>query len=759
MGFSALGVPERRANAANEATAGMYLDFYKGNYDIAQHALAKEHNFYEENEVCKLGNIIKWDHELMETRHEYVQWLFPILTRSRTRNSIDPVTPQEVDTMNSTPIVRTNVLCTYKWFLRFMGAEMVDETTGELRTGKWYGARRANIVANPHNYQRITRLLSWLHLMQREEYVLPLWIFAVFHYPDTAGNHRYWTERMTFCADHRKWSNAHTKYKNKASEEEMLNEYVRPKAAATTGARVMFGRVEFEPAKAGGFSFGGASSGTPSAKAASGGFSFGDVSSGTPSAKAASGGFSFGSASSGTSSAEAASGVLGHVPSPGPLPLPGSFCMYRPMVFGKAQQSPTKVRVLRNTIEGGGIFYHKLECLDVITNATLSAYSDHLHQIPDDELTPLEMSFRQPFRPSAVLRAQGIEEAAVMDVVELRSKLKPATIMLPEYPKCEDHGRWGPTWSEYFNENLGGVDKGLLNEKGWVDGDIIAGLLLRMASQFGAVTFESTKEEVQRHFQKCKQTNRETFLLLDGQQWLRGGALLSPRRSPFRDRINDIIVPSRGSPAIDMTADSPPERDTGTKAPEPDKDPKAPVLDRVVPDETSKVPITGRIFQLMDVSAFDNILMPIETGGHWILGRIRPNDHTTRIYDSLGYDRPRWLGCVNKFRDDTWQNKWLLKDILISPVTGELLSNVEKANFEEMYEHEWVDDDNFNKSNSFPKQNDSSACGVFVMTYIAYMLTGHEDKIRTDVTQVNTEKVFRPWLARMVCEEAVPAAP
>jgi hypothetical protein len=395
------------------------------------------------------------------------------------------------------------------------------------------------------------------------------------------------------------------------------------------------------------------------------------------------------------------------------------------------------------------------QCLNVITNEEFGSLPGDLKKIPDDELTPLEMSFRQPFRPSAVLRAAGIEEVPVMDTVELRRKLRPATIMFPEYEKFEKPGKWGPTWSEDFKQYLGGVDKGVLNETGWLDCETIGGLLLRMASEFGAVTFESTKEEVQRHFQKCKKTNGETFLLLDGMQWLLGGKLLSPKGSPFCERINDKTLPSRGSPPIEFP-DSP-KRDTETKAPQ-RAETKEPQRDKVVSDETSKVPITGRIYQYMDLSVFDNILMPIDTGGHWILGRICPKKHTTRIYDSLGFDRPKWLGFVNEFRDDTWKNKLLVKDRLISPVTGELLSNAEKTIFEEMNTHKWVDEANYVTKMKFPKQGDASACGVFVTMYIAYMLTRHEDKIITDVTQDNCVEVFRPWLARMLCEEPVPAA-
>jgi hypothetical protein len=52
----------------------------------------------------------------------------------------------------------------------------------------------------------------------------------------------------------------------------------------------------------------------------------------------------------------------------------------------------------------------------------------------------------------------------------------------------------------------------------------------------------------------------------------------------------------------------------------------------------------------------------------------------------------------------------------------------------------------------YSHQTDASACGVFVMMYIAYLTSHHENKIKDDVNMDNNTNFFRKWLARMICE-------
>ena len=232
---------------------------------------------------------------------------------------------------------------------------------------------------------------------------------------------------------------------------------------------------------------------------------------------------------------------------------------------------------------------------------------------------------------------------------------------------------------------------------------------------------------------------RETFLVLDSLEWLKGAKILSPVGSKHIDPVNPELMPSHYSPEV-ISSD-----------PEDSKD--------RVPKPKFVTPL-----KLMDLSEFDNILIPINAGNsHWLLGRIRKTngmgDHETVIYDSLGTGSQEWLDKLVKFRTDIYMNKYDAKDSLKLPDGTNLIITEQKiATLQAMQDRGmWTNNGNYVKSQNYGLQGDGSACGVFVMMYIAYLLTLHEDKIKADVTHENCVKVFRPWLTRMLCEDAVHA--
>jgi len=477
------------------------------------------------------------------------------------------------------------------------------------------------------------------------------------------------------------------------------------------------------------FTFGGAAS----AKAAGGGFGapasggfgiFGAPGSGFGFGGASPGGFSFGSTAAGAAKEG---------------PLPGSYCLHTKHGFGG--DTVTKVRVL-SYIQKRLFGEHPYQCLNVNTNTQFGAYGLELQKIPDNELTPLEMSFREPFRPSRVLQHKGILQSAKMNVEEMIRVLDVDMDITPEYDNLAV--RWGPKEGTL----VGGVSHGLIQKLGWADGEAMTGLLYRMASAFDALTTRSTQEEVLRYFQRCNATGKPKTLLIDPAEFWKGGPIiLSPKGSKRLDKPNPDPDKYPSEPQIeDLTHDSPP---AGLGR----------LIDRMSPppsdDTRPTVSKPVKMSKYLDLESFDDILMPINNNNaHWLLGRIRPKDRTTVIYDSLGFGSATWLRWLVQFRDDVWSNKKDVKSQLISPVTGALLSEVEMRTYDAQSERQWVNSDNYTKPMGYPNQEDASACGVFVMTWIAYILRQQEDKIVTDVTHYNIDHVFREWLGRMLCEEA-----
>jgi hypothetical protein len=372
-------------------------------------------------------------------------------------------------------------------------------------------------------------------------------------------------------------------------------------------------------------------------------------------------------------------------------------------------------------------------------------------------LTPLEMSFREPFRPSRVLQDKGILQSAKMNVEQMIGVLDDDMDITPEYDKFALAVRWGPKEGTL----VGGVSHGLIQKLGWADGEAMTGLLYRMASAFDALTTRSTQEEVLRYFQRCNATGKPKTLLIDPAEFWKGGPIiLSPKGSKRLDKPNtDPDKYPRVREIEDLTHDSPPAEDLTHDSPLAGL---SRLIDRMSPppsdDTRPTVSEPVKMSKYLDLESFDNILMPINNNQvHWLLGRIRPQERTTVIYDSLGQGSATWLQWLVKFRDDVWSNKMDVKSQLISPVTGALLSEAEMRTYDVQSARQWVNSDNYTKYMRYPNQEDASACGVFVMTWIAYILRQQEDKIITDVTHDNIDGVFRKWLARMLCEDPVNA--
>ena len=68
----------------------------------------------------------------------------------------------------------------------------------------------------------------------------------------------------------------------------------------------------------------------------------------------------------------------------------------------------------------------------------------------------------------------------------------------------------------------------------------------------------------------------------------------------------------------------------------------------------------------------------------------------------------------------------------------------------------WETYANYVRTRGYPTQQDPNSCGVFVMMYVAYLMSGHETSINDDVKMSNMD-TFRQWLTRMLCEAAVGA--
>jgi hypothetical protein len=162
-------------------------------------------------------------------------------------------------------------------------------------------------------------------------------------------------------------------------------------------------------------------------------------------------------------------------------------------------------------------------------------------------------------------------------------------------------------------------------------------------------------------------------------------------------------------------------------------------------------------------------MIPISSGGkfdpnrgapHWLLGRIHVSTRETLIYEPYGsgeFNAEYWLTRLESFRDDLFLKKFEMMQQLTSAATGGPISDDEKQNLTTIKNSAWTRDHNYTGTKRYSQQGDGSACAVFVMMWIAYLLKNKEDKMGEEVTQPRCAGVFRTWLTRMLCEDAVRA--
>ncbi|GAA5913856.1 hypothetical protein JCM8208_004772 [Rhodotorula glutinis] len=105
----------------------------------------------------------------LESRHDFVQWLFPIREQGVNWEA-QPLELHEVEGIKADPQAMARLLESYRIMLAFYGLRLVDPTTGELALADAVPAphqasfvqRFANLERNGHNFLRVTRILKCL---------------------------------------------------------------------------------------------------------------------------------------------------------------------------------------------------------------------------------------------------------------------------------------------------------------------------------------------------------------------------------------------------------------------------------------------------------------------------------------------------------------------------------------------------------------------------------------------------------------------
>eukprot|EP01101_Sappina_pedata_P006227 TRINITY_DN304_c0_g1_i2.p1 TRINITY_DN304_c0_g1~~TRINITY_DN304_c0_g1_i2.p1 ORF type:complete len:373 (+),score=148.16 TRINITY_DN304_c0_g1_i2:24-1121(+) len=113
---------------------------------------------------------------LLEDNVGYIEWLFPTPTTSANNPHSYSLRTDEASKMANDLEVAIRYVLSYRLMLNFYGIVLVNDQTGEVaRHPEIWAARYGNLNTSPHNFTRITRMLTSLcHLGFGKRYVGPL---------------------------------------------------------------------------------------------------------------------------------------------------------------------------------------------------------------------------------------------------------------------------------------------------------------------------------------------------------------------------------------------------------------------------------------------------------------------------------------------------------------------------------------------------------------------------------------------------------
>lgn len=128
-------------------------------------------NFYRDQTRNPSGLYLRdiWNLSLEEKEsiHDYIQWLFPILQPSMHNSKAPPLSPEIVREMRKDPVIIGNVRHSFNVMLEFYGF-LYDQDSKMVIKNEDFDKRAAVWLLSPsghHNFLRITRIITSLHLM------------------------------------------------------------------------------------------------------------------------------------------------------------------------------------------------------------------------------------------------------------------------------------------------------------------------------------------------------------------------------------------------------------------------------------------------------------------------------------------------------------------------------------------------------------------------------------------------------------------
>lgn len=125
----------------------------------------------------RLVDIWEWSDDVLEARHDYIQWMFPLDTPSQANPSAPTLTEDDRRTFIWDDMLRDRVQMSLGVMLRFFGLERVvvppaeghrDSKVVVLRGHDFERRRAVWLWPDHHNHRRLSRILRSLTILGHE---------------------------------------------------------------------------------------------------------------------------------------------------------------------------------------------------------------------------------------------------------------------------------------------------------------------------------------------------------------------------------------------------------------------------------------------------------------------------------------------------------------------------------------------------------------------------------------------------------------
>jgi hypothetical protein len=137
-----------------------------------QHEQSPVVSFYSgsspDSEGRWIDEIWAWDDDRLEVVHDYIQWLFPLRTRSGFNPDAPILSDADIETFRGSDELRMRLLRSLQLMLRFYGLQLRRTPSNDpvVEKSERFPSRRANwLTPGNHNHLRLTRILTSVSLL------------------------------------------------------------------------------------------------------------------------------------------------------------------------------------------------------------------------------------------------------------------------------------------------------------------------------------------------------------------------------------------------------------------------------------------------------------------------------------------------------------------------------------------------------------------------------------------------------------------